>query len=116
MAKVELFTKEKTYDKTIVTINLTRGTMDTAPELREYMMELIEEGERFIIGNLSKCEFMDSSFLGALVAVLKKLKSINGDFKIVFSKKTPDGILNLTKMDNVFSVYPSVEEAINSFD
>jgi anti-anti-sigma factor len=116
MAKVELFTKEKTNDKTIVTINLNRGTMDTAPEIREYMMGIIEEGERFIIGDLSKCEFMDSSFLGALVAVLKKLKSINGDFKIVISKKTPEGILSLTKMDKVFSVYPTVEEAVKSFD
>ena len=65
--------------------------------------------------DLSFCDFMDSSFLGALVAMLKKLKSVRGDLKIVISKSAPEGILSLTKMDRVFSIFKTVDEAIADF-
>ena len=83
MSRPEIFSTEKINDITVVKIVLTRGTMDSAPLLREFMMELINNGEKYIITDLSYCDFMDSSFLGAMVAILKKLKSIQGDFKIV---------------------------------
>jgi len=116
MNKSALFSEEKINDIVVVTVNLSRGTMDSAPQLREYIMYVIGEGEKYIIADLSYCDFMDSSFLGALVAILKKLKSIQGDFKIVLSKKTPEGILALTKMDKVFDVHKTVEDAIKSFN
>lgn len=110
-----IFSKEKINDITIVTVKLSRGTMDSAPQLREFIMKLVNDGEKYIITDLSYCDFMDSSFLGALVAILKKLKSIQGDFKIVLSKKIPEGILSLTKMDKVFDVHKTVEDALKGF-
>ncbi len=112
-----IFSKETVNDDVvIITVNLSRATMSSAPQFRDYAMELIGDGVKKIIANLSYCDFLDSSFLGALVAVLKKLKSIQGDMKVVIAHSTPEGILALTKMDKVFSVYKSLEEAKESFN
>jgi anti-anti-sigma factor len=112
-----IFSKETVdNDVVVITVNLSRATMSSAPQFRDYAMEVIGDGAKKIIANLSYCDFMDSSFLGALVAVLKKLKSIQGDMKVVITHSTPEGILSLTKMDKVFSVYKSLEEAKQSFN
>lgn len=111
-----LFTTEKIDDIAIVKINLSRATMDSAPEFREYLMRLIENDERNVIVNLAMCDFLDSSFLGALVFGLKKLKAEGGNLKIVIATQAPAGILSLTKMDQVFTVFNNMDDAINSFN
>ena len=111
-----IFTSEKYDDDiTTVTVNLSRATMDSAPQFRQYLVELIEKDCKNLIVDLRTCDFLDSSFLGALVFGLKKAKGIGGDLKILIAKQAPMGILSLTKMDQVFSVYKELDEAVLSY-
>lgn len=110
-----IFTSEKFDSVIVVKVNISRATMDSAPEFREYLAELIEKDEKYVIVDLSACDFLDSSFLGALVFGLKKLKSEGGNLKIIIATQVPAGILSLTKMDQVFTVFNDLDEAIDSF-
>jgi len=110
-----IFTHEKYDDIVNVKVNISRATMDSAPQFREYLINLIEDGDKKFIIDLSYCDFLDSSFLGSMVASLKKIKSLNGSLVIVNNKETPAGILSLTNMDRVFQIYKTVEDAISVY-
>jgi len=110
-----IFTHETYGDIVAVKINISRATMDSAPQFREYLVKLIEEGNKKFIVDLSYCDFLDSSFLGSLVASLKKIKSLKGSLVIVNKKETPAGILSLTNLDRVFQIYKTTEEALAAY-
>lgn len=100
---------------TIVNILLNRATLAKAVTFKEYIGELIAKGSNKLVIDLSKCEYVDSTFLGAMVALLKKVNSINGDLRLVYNKEMPSLVFVLTRMDKVFKVFPNLEEAMESF-
>lgn len=110
-----IFTHSKYDDVVAVKINISRATMDSAPQFREYLIKLIEDGDKKFIVDLSFCDFLDSSFLGSMVASLKKIRSLKGNLVIVNNKEVPAGILSLTNLDRVFQIYKTVEEAMIAF-
>lgn len=111
-----IFTSEEREGITIVNINLSRATMDSAPQFRTFLLDIIEKNPAKIIANLSSVDFLDSSFLGALVFGLKKIIAGQGKMKVVIAKEAPSGIMSLTKMDQVFQIYKDLDEAIESFN
>ncbi|MBX3009706.1 MAG: STAS domain-containing protein [Melioribacteraceae bacterium] len=109
------FSFEIKDDITIVNILLNRATLAKAVTFKEYIGELIAKGSNKLVIDLSKCEYVDSTFLGAMVALLKKVNSINGDLRLVYNKEMPSLVFVLTRMDKVFKVFPNLEEAMESF-
>lgn len=82
----------------------------TSPRLREKLAELLSEGHRRIVLDLSEVDFMDSTGLGVLVAGLKRARASNGDLTLVCSD--PIVILfEMTGLTEVFTVFSSVEKA-----
>ncbi|MDP3445910.1 MAG: STAS domain-containing protein [Ignavibacteria bacterium] len=100
---------------TVINILLNRATLAKAVTFKEYIGELIAKGSNKIVIDLSTCEYVDSTFLGAMVALLKKVNSINGDLRLVYNKEMPSLVFVLTRMDKVFKVFPNLEEAMESF-
>ena len=47
-----VFTTEKVDEIAIVKVNISRATMDSAPEFREFLMQLIENDEKNVIVDL----------------------------------------------------------------
>jgi len=80
-------------------------TVDEATEYREKMNELIGKGEKHFGMDFSKCDFIDSTGLGVLVAVYKKIKEIDGKFELR-SINNPQvmKIFTLTRLDKVFDI------------
>lgn len=82
-----------------------------AVDLKEEISGYIESGENNIVLDLSKIDFIDSSGLGALVSLLKRIGR-DGDLSVTGLKKATESMFQLTRMDKVFSIFPSVSEAI----
>ena len=109
------FTKE-TYGNTLVeVVNLTRATLKEAEEFKVILSRDIDEGWRKIIVDLTDCEFIDSTFLGALVVSLKKITGLGGDLRLVGFQPAVHSMFELTRMYRVFEAFKTKEEAINSF-
>ncbi|MDY0186876.1 MAG: STAS domain-containing protein [Syntrophus sp. (in: bacteria)] len=85
----------------------------TATEFKEKMSEWIGAGNRRIVLNLSEVDFIDSSGLGAIVSSLKKIGN-DGDLVICSVKETVMSLFRLTRMNRVFDILPSEEEAIGA--
>jgi anti-sigma B factor antagonist len=84
-----------------------------ATDFKDKMAELIESGNMFILLNMSDVEFIDSSGLGAIVSSLKRMKGRGGLF-ICGLKETIMMMFNLTRMNRVFRIFESEQEAINT--
>lgn len=83
----------------------------TAPSLRDQVSGLVDEDRNRIVVNLLGVGFMDSSGLGALVAALKRVKERDGDLRVVCDEGPVRRVLSITGLQQVFSVFPTVEAA-----
>ena len=71
------------------TLVVLRGDLDlaTAPELRECLVKVIDEGERVVI-DLEAVGFLDSAGLGILVGGLKRARTRGGELELVCTART----------------------------
>ncbi len=110
------FIREKHGDIIVEVVNLTRATLKEAEEFKQTLTQDIEMGARKIVVDLAECEFIDSTFLGALVVSLKKITNLAGDLRLVGFQPAVHSMFELTRMYRVFEAYKTKEEAIKSFD
>ena len=99
------FKTEKHGDVAVVQVFLNRATLAKAVKFKDEITKLIDDGINKFVVDLSICEYIDSTFLGAMVSLLKKVNSLNGDLRLVYSKEMPSLVFVLTRMDKVFKVF-----------
>jgi anti-anti-sigma factor len=109
------FFREQTGDIVVITVSLKRATLADAEEFKEVLVNEIQRGIKKIVVDLSSCEFVDSTFLGALVVSLKKLTALDGDLRLVGFQPAVHSMFELTRMYRVFESFKSTDEAIKSF-
>ena len=111
---MEDFEKQLSGDVLIEKVNLQRATLVEANIMKKRLLDDIQLNNKNIIIDISKCDFIDSTFLGALVVSLKRTRETGGDIKIVIASSVAK-TLNVTGVLRVFKNYSSVEDALNSF-
>jgi anti-anti-sigma factor len=109
------FEKEINEDIVIEKVNLKRATYKEAGEFRNIVQSDIEAGWQKIIIDMKPCEFMDSAFLGVLVNSMKQLEKSNGKLKLASVHDDAQTILDITRISDIFNIYPDKDEAIKSF-
>ena len=100
----------------VFNVNLIRATLKEAEEFKNQLMEEINKGNRKIVVDLSRCEFIDSTFLGGLVVALKKVTSSGGDLRLVGFQPAVSSMFELTRMYRVFESFNTPEDAVASFN
>ena len=83
----------------------------TSPKLRERLVGLVGEGARRLVVDLEDVEFIDSTGLGVLVGVLKRIRARDGVMSLVCSQDGLLRVFRITGLENVFSIYSSVDDA-----
>jgi len=96
----------------VIRLKARRATVDLAPEIKDRLIREIDNGNIKIIIDFSYVEFVDSSFLGALVAGLKKVKSKDGEIKISGLHPHVRITFELTRLDHLFKIYQTIEQAM----
>ena len=87
---------------------------EEADELRRVTLGLLNETQGVVL-NLAWIECIDSSGLGSLVASFISARHHGAEIKFVALPAKVREVLTTTKVDRLFEVYGSVEEAIASF-
>jgi len=103
-------------DLVIQVVHLNRATFKEASQLKKNLDELIKNKQKKIIVDISKCELIDSTFLGVLVLSLKSSAKIGGDVRLVKPHKIVKTLIERAGTLNVFNIYDSIDEAIRSFE
>jgi anti-sigma B factor antagonist len=80
------------------------GTLDavTAPELRTVVDQLVEERRKAVTLDLSSLRLIDSSGVGVIVSLFKRMRAQGGQVKIVGLRDQPRQIFRLLRLDRVF--------------
>ena len=76
----------------------------------------LREKNKKIIVDISRCEFIDSTFLGVLVLSLKSIAKIGGDLRLVKPDEVVKALMEKAGTLNVFNLYDTLDEAIQSFE
>lgn len=86
----------------------------TAPEFKERMVALIEDGKKRIVVDLSSATFIDSTTLGVLVGGVKRLRPAGGSLALVCTDQNITKIFEITGLDRVFPIHASRDEALTA--
>ncbi len=84
-------------------------------ELKTLVQDGLDRGERKFLIDCSRTGYIDSSGLGALVTLSKKVREANGDLRIAGLNEDLRALFELTKLDTLFHIAPSAEEALAGF-
>jgi anti-sigma B factor antagonist len=103
---IELSNRE---DLCVARVGVTRLDASRTPELRNTLVPVAEQKSRMIL-DVSAVDFMDSTGLGALISVLKALGK-DGEMAIAGARPAVRRLLELTRLDQVMRLYPTVPDA-----
>lgn len=107
---------EKVVSEVMIIRLIDRVDAFTSSSFRDDFKGLIAEGLRNFVVDLSEATFLDSAGLAALVLLLKNSREQDGDVKIILPENEDvQRIFRLTKFDQVFDIYKSVQLAVKAF-
>jgi anti-sigma B factor antagonist len=86
--------------------------ISTAPELRDTLIALIDEGRLHLVIDLSATVFLDSTGLGVLVGLLHRLRSRDGSLAIAGARDRVYRTFQVSKLTQVLTLTDTVEDAI----
>jgi anti-sigma B factor antagonist len=103
---------ENEIDETTSVVAVS-GELDltTAPRLKWMLHDLLHAGRTKQVVDLTETTFMDSTALGVLVGVNRSL-SEDMSLVIVCSRPNVLRIFELSGMDGVFTIVPTLDEAL----
>lgn len=100
-------------DGLVIAVAEPRIDAAVAIEFKERMRDLIKDAPPRVVLDLSQVGFLDSSGLGAVVAVMKLLAP---DRRLELAALTPtvEKVFRLTRMDTVFVIHPAAPDVQRS--
>ena len=92
------------------------GELDAfnAPELRSTFETVLETEPALVVLDLSAVTFLDSTVLGAIVGLLRRVREGGGDVRTVLPDTTARRIFEITNLVAALDVWPSRAEATAS--
>jgi anti-sigma B factor antagonist len=82
-----------------------------AIEFKDRMRAIVADPAPRVVLDLSRVTFLDSSGLGAVVAVLKMLAPARR-LELCGLTPTVEKVFRLTRMDSVFTIHPALPDAV----
>jgi anti-anti-sigma factor len=106
-------TKQKQSGFTVVNLN---GRLDTTNygSLDKELETIVNAGEKNILINCSEMNYISSSGLRVFLIYLKKLKAEQGKLILCNMQPTIKEVFSIAGFTSLFSIYDSLEEALNS--
>lgn len=106
-----IHTTQHDPDVTVVRPGVERLTAANATSFKNEIVALVEDGHSQIIIDFAAVSFLDSSGLGALVGVLKKIGH-RGDLLVCGLNGDVDQMFRVCRMDRVFPIHRDVDAAL----
>ena len=95
----------------IVEVHDSRLATNAAKDFGEQLTQLIGKGYRRVVLDLNRVRFIDSSGLGIIVMVQRRLLE-GGEIVIVSAQEAVLNVLKLTRMNKIFRIFSDEAEAI----
>ena len=110
--------KIKTRDAKGITVLDVSGEMYGGPEnmeLVDIVTELTKQKKLDLLINLRSVKWISSTGLGILVSARSRYAKEGGTMKLCHPNDRVLGILQVTRLNMIFDVFPNEDEALRSF-
>lgn len=84
-------------------------------ELKQAVLDRVEGGVRKVVVDFAGTAYIDSSGLGVLVSLAKRLRELEGDLRLASLSDDLLTLFELTKLDALFQIAASRERALEGF-
>lgn len=92
-----------------------RLVMADVPQVRQRLLETVERGGGKLILDLAEVGFMDSSGLSVLVSTFKAARLKGGEVVLLHPSPTVRSLIELTRLQQIFSIFDDENMALNRF-
>ena len=105
------FQVTKSDDVTVVAVE-GQLIVGNRQELKQKVLEELENGERKFVVDFDQTGYIDSSGLGVLVSLSKKIREQGGELRLASLNEDLRTLFELTKLDTLFKIANSRAEAL----
>ncbi|WCT10566.1 STAS domain-containing protein [Mucilaginibacter jinjuensis] len=106
---IDIITNQDNY--LLVDVNIQEANMANADTFKSEVIAMLDQYRKKIVLSLHHVNYIDSTFLGALVAALKHAIALKLDIALVGLNKDIRDLLVLIRLDKVFKIYDTFSDA-----
>lgn len=105
--------KHEVIKKQGASIVVLKGDVDleSSPAAREILLKSVDGAGKVLV-DLSSVTYIDSSGVASLVEALQAAKSNGGRFALVAASDPTRRVLELARLDKVFTMYATLDEGM----
>ena len=107
------FTVDKHEKYILLKLNESKLNSLVTPQLKSELILINAEGQKNIILDLCQVKFADSSGLSSLLVGHRLCKNAGGVFILTCLNESVARLVTISQLDNVLSIVPTTEEAID---
>jgi anti-sigma B factor antagonist len=105
------FTKSTSGQVTIIRVE-GQLIVGNRQDLKAMVQDALEGGARKFLIDCGQTGYIDSSGLGALVTISKKIREAGGDLRLAALNDDLRSLFELTKLDSLFHIAPTVADGL----
>lgn len=105
------FSLEHMDDIAIVTVD-GQLVVTNRQEFKQTILDAVEQGARLVVVDFTTSGYIDSSGLGALVSLSRRLRDAGGDLRLVGLNEDLRTLFELTRLDALFPLYATRADAL----
>ena len=111
----EYFKVKKVKNINVIAFLFSELSMENTQELKAELYSLVSESDNKFIINVQKCAFLPSMVIGILVSFAAKVHEKTGRIAFCCPPEQIRAIFSITKLDKIFQIYNTEDEALESF-
>ena len=91
-----------------------KGEIDLhiSPSVTASLNQMIEKKPERMVVDLSDVTYIDSAGLAALIEAMQKVEGYGGKFLLAGLQETVRSIFEISRLDQVFQIFPDVDAAL----
>jgi len=109
------FSVKNLDDVVVLHVDATSLGGPGAHQMSNKIRSFMDQGISKFIVDMEKVEWMNSSGLGIVIGALHTVTSRNGRLCLINISEKTEQLLKITKLERVFSIFNSEEEAVADF-
>ena len=103
-------------DVAVIKVNILTATHRDAKPLWEVLESKLIFNHKKIIIDLSFCNNVDSTFIGMIIKIFRKVQERDGKLKMVYPEVKDAEVFTVTGLPKIINFYNTLEEALGSFN
>jgi anti-sigma B factor antagonist len=105
------FSLDRHADILVVTVD-GQLVVTNRQEFKQAILDAVEQGARIVVVDFSGAGYIDSSGLGALVSLSKRVREAGGDLRLSGLNEDLRTLFDLTRLDALFPLYATRADAL----